>query len=82
MAKNVQDLTKKIGIDSEKLIDDAEKLFEKAKKYEFTQTPEGKDQLVTHFSPVICLEIHPFLYRSKHSGKVPIEILPGKCHIT
>ena len=43
MAKNVQDLTKKIGIDSEKLIDDAEKLFEKAKKYEFTQTPEGKE---------------------------------------
>ena len=43
VAKNVQDITKKIGIDSEKLMDDAEKLFEKAKKYEFTQTPEGKE---------------------------------------
>ena len=38
LAKNVQDMTKKIGLDSEKLMDDAEKYFEKAKNYEFTQS--------------------------------------------
>ena len=43
LAKNVQDMTKKIGLDSEKLMDDAEKYFEKAKNYEFTQTPEGNE---------------------------------------
>ena len=45
LAKNVQDMTKKIGLDSEKLMDDAEKYFEKAKNYEFTQTPEGNENL-------------------------------------
>jgi len=42
LAKNVQDVTKKIGLDSEKLMDGAEKYFEKAKNYEFTQTPEDR----------------------------------------
>ena len=45
LAKNVQDVTKKIGLDSEKLMDGAEKYFEKAKNYEFTQTPEGNENL-------------------------------------